>query len=133
MATGLSPAARTFLEAPERFAVVATVRPDGRAHQAVVWYRMDETFLLVNGRSDRAWVAAARDAGWLSVTVADGYDYVIVSGAVTVIDDPERAGADIAALARQYGDDPADFSGQTRVSFLVRPERVLTHGAPSGA
>lgn len=132
MVIALSPAARTFLESPGRFAVVATVRPDGRPHQAVVWYRMDAAFLLVNGRSDRAWVAAAQDARWLSVTVADGYDYVIVSGAVTVIDD-ERAGADIAALARRYGDDPADFIGQSRVSFLVRPERILTHGAPSGA
>ncbi len=133
MATGFSPVVRAFLEAPGRFAVVATVRPDGRPHQAVVWYGVDEASLLVNGRSDRAWVVAAREAGWLSVTVADRYDYAIVSGAITVIDDPERAGAHIAALARRYGDDPTDFIGQSRVSFLVRPDRVLTHGAPSGA
>ena len=44
---GLSSEERAFLDAP-RFAVVATVGPDGAPYQAVVWYLVDGDTLVVN-------------------------------------------------------------------------------------
>lgn len=128
MTSPLSSTIRAFLDTPDRFAVVATVR-DGRPHQAVVWYALRGDDLLVNGRTDRAWVRAARRQRWLSLTVADRYDYVVVSGPVTVVDEPTAAIADISDLARQYAQEPSDFEGQSRITVLVHPEQVVGHGA----
>ncbi len=129
MAAPFSPTVRAFLDTRGRFAVVATVRANGRPHQAVTWYALRGDDLLVNGRADREWVASARREGWLSVTVADGYDHVIVSGPITLINEPGAAIADITELARRYGEDPGDFAGQSRTTVLVHPERVACHGA----
>lgn len=124
-----TPTVRTFLESPHRFAVISTVRVDGRPHQAVAWYEVRRDDLLVNGSAERTWVRAGRREGWLSVTVADAYDYVIMSGPVTVIAEQGRAMADIQSLARRYGEPPGDFAGQRRVTLLVHPERIAVHGA----
>ena len=128
MPSDLRPAVREFLDSPGRFAVVATVNPDSTPHQAVVWYLRRGQTLLVNARDGRRWAANARRAGQLSVTVAAGYDYVILTGALDVVEDVEVAGADIRALARRYGDDEDQFRGERRVSFVLHPGHVALHG-----
>lgn len=120
---------RAFLDAAGRFAVVATVGTRGRPHQSVVWYALRGEDVLVNGSAVRIWVNNARRDGWLSITVADGYEYAILSGPVTVIDEPARALEDIRALARRYGQSDSAFEGQHRITVLLHPERIATHGA----
>ena len=128
----LSSEVRAFLDAP-RFAVVATVGPDGAPHQAVAWYLVDGDEIVLNSADGRRWPANLRRDPRLDITVEDGYRYVQVAGRVTVDDDQDRAQADIAAMARRYhADDPAAaeevierrFRHQRRVSFRVRPESV---------
>jgi hypothetical protein len=75
----LSADARRFLEAP-RFAVIATINPDGSPLQAVVWFRLDGDTIVFNSRVGRRWPSnLARDRR-VSVTVSDGYNYVDLRG-----------------------------------------------------
>jgi PPOX class probable F420-dependent enzyme len=123
---------RGFLTARGRFAILATLDPDGAPRQAVVWYRLDpDGTITVNSAEGRRWPANLRRDPRCSVSVldgADGYRFVALVGRVVeVIDDQEVAQADIAAFARHYHvKDPAkaerliaDFRAQLRVSFRI--------------
>ncbi len=127
-----SSAARAFLDAL-RFAVVATLNEDGSPHQAIVWYTLEDDAIVVNSAEGRRWPANLRRDPRVEVTVADGYRYLQLRGAVEVDDDPDRAQAAIAAMARRYhADDPAHaedlvenyFRPQRRVSFRLRPTAI---------
>jgi hypothetical protein len=72
----------------------------------------------------------------IAITAADREEWVGLTGAVEVIDDQERAQADIAAMARRYNAaDPAAaeeliatrFRPQQRVSFRLVPARIHDH------
>jgi len=129
----LSPEARAFLDA-SRFAVIATIDPDGAPHQAVVWYRLDGDEVVINSAEGREWPANLRRDPRISLIVADGYRYVQVHGTVSIVDDQAVAQADIAAMARRYHVDRPDhaeelirdrFTRQKRISFRFRPSRIL--------
>ena len=53
----------------------------------------------------------------------------IESTAAVVAATGAEALADIQALARRYGGDPAKFEGQSRISFRLRPTSIVVHGA----
>ena len=125
-----SDAALAFLRTPGRYAVVATVDPDGAPHQAVVWYRLDATTIVINSAEGRRWPANLGRDPRLSLAVADGYDWVSVVGTAEPVHDQAIAQADIAAMAMAY-DAPDDaarailrFRGQHRISFRIRPDRI---------
>ncbi len=124
--------ARAFLDAP-RFAVIATLDPDGAPHQAVVWYRLDGDEIVINSAEGRRWPANLRRDPRIHLSVEDGYRYVQVRGRVTADDDQAVAQADIAEMARRYhADEPEEaedlirdrFQRQHRVSFRFRPDRI---------
>lgn len=128
----LSHAGRAFLAA-ERFAVLATVGPDGSPHQAVVWYRLEGDEIVVNSAVGRRWPADLLRDSRTMLTVEDGYRYVQVSGEVTVVRDQRTAQADIAEMARRYHADEPDeaedlianrFTRQQRISFRLRPSHI---------
>ena len=128
----LSAEARAFLGAT-RFAVIATVDPDGAPHQAVVWYRLDGDEIVINSADGRRWPANLRRDPRIHMSVEDGYRYVQVGGRVIVDDDQAVAQADIAEMARRYhADEPEEaedlirdrFQRQHRVSFRFRPDRI---------
>ena len=128
----LSPQARAFLDAP-RFAVIATIDPDGAPHQAVVWYRLDGDEIVINSADGRRWPANLRRDPRIHLSVEDGYRYVQASGSVAADDDQAIAQADIAEMARRYhADEPGHAEGlirdrfqrQHRVSFRFRPDRI---------
>lgn len=93
---------RAFLEAP-RFAVAATISPDGLPHQTVVWYALDGDDGLVvstpNGSLKHRHLM--RDPR-LSLCVEDGYRYVAVSGLVAIEDEPEAARALYGRIGTRY-------------------------------
>ena len=127
----LSADARRFLEAP-RFAVVATVNPDGSPLQAVVWFRLEGDAIVFNSRVGRRWPSnLARDRR-VSVTVSDGYNYVDLRGEVDIDNDPDVGQAVIADLSRRHRlskekaeADIAGFATQRRVTFRLRPSRIF--------
>ncbi|ACM06844.1 MULTISPECIES: PPOX class F420-dependent oxidoreductase [Thermomicrobium] len=125
---------RDFLLAP-RFAVLATIAPDGLPRQSVMWYDvLDQETILMNTAVGRAKLDDLRRDPRASLCIADGYRYVTVIGRVELIEDQERAQADIARLAVRYvGEEEArswipQFRAQRRVTLLLRIERVLAHG-----
>jgi PPOX class probable F420-dependent enzyme len=129
-ATALPADALAFLRVPGRYAAVATIDPDGRPHQALVWYRLIGASVVLNSRVGRRWPTnLARDPR-ISVLVADGHDWVSIAGTVEIVDDQAVAQGDIAAMARAYetpeeaAESIATFREQQRVSFRVLPERV---------
>jgi PPOX class probable F420-dependent enzyme len=127
----LSAPVRRFLE-PPRFAIVATLNPDGSPLQAVIWYLLDGEDVVFNSMRGRQWPSNLQRDQRVSITVADGYDYVDLRGEVEIDEDPERSQAVIARLTRRYERDPekaeaqiAGFRDQPRVTFRLRPSRVF--------
>jgi PPOX class probable F420-dependent enzyme len=127
----LSAPARRFLDAP-RYAVIATVNPDGSALQAAIWYRLEGDTIIFNSRVGRQWPRNLERDRRASVIVVDGEDYVEMRGLVEIDDDPEMGQRVIAELARRYQPDPqlaeTQISGyvpQRRVTFRLHPSRIF--------
>ena len=117
---------RPFLSAP-RCAVLSTLGPDGAPRQIVIHYILDEDHLRLNGHRDRRWVVNVRRDPRVALIVRDERDYlhyVSIRGRASLVDEAEDALAEAMTQAERYGEDPADFTGQPRVSFRVDPEHV---------
>lgn len=134
-AHALSPAARHFLDSPERYGTLATINADGSPHQAVIWYRLDEDdSILINSAIGRRWPANVLRDPRCSLVAEDGLDYVAVRGTAEPAGQGEIAQRDIAALAVRY-DGPEDaarqvrekFSRQERISFRIRIDGSYEH------
>jgi PPOX class probable F420-dependent enzyme len=130
-----TPAIRQFLEAPGRFATIATINADGGPHQTVVWFLLQaDDSLIINSLVGRRWPTNLRRDPRISLTVEDGLHYVVLRGSVEEVDDGEEAQAHIAAMARRY-ETPEHaedmianrFRGQHRVSFRLRPRSMTVH------
>jgi PPOX class probable F420-dependent enzyme len=117
---------RAFLSVP-RCAVLSTLGPDGAPRQIVIHYMLGEDQLRLNGHRDRRWVANLRRDPRVALVVHDDHDYlhyVSIRGRAVVVDERGEALAESMTQAERYGEDPADFAGQPRVSFRVDPEHV---------
>jgi PPOX class probable F420-dependent enzyme len=117
---------RPFLAAP-RCAVLSTVGPDGAPRQIVIHYTLRDDHLRLNGHRDRRWVANLRRDPRVALIVHDDSDYLhylSIRGRATVVDEGEHALAEAMSQAERYGEDPASFARQPRVSFRVDPEHV---------
>ena len=128
--------AREMLEHEGMFGTLATVMPDGRPHQAVVWYLVRGDTVVLNSAVGRIWPTNLLRDPRCSLSIEDGYEWVGVRGRVEAVTDQETAQADIAAMARRYhAADPETaermirelFQPQERISFLLHPERVIEH------
>jgi PPOX class probable F420-dependent enzyme len=132
--TLISDSARAFLRG-RRFAVVATINPDGTPQQSVMWYDVRGDTLIMNTQAHAVKVKNLRRDPRIYVCVEDEYRYVNVVGRAEIDYDPARTQADIAALAERYeGPDARErmvlntFSKQQRVTIHVAIERVDPHG-----
>lgn len=117
---------REFLAAP-RCAVLATSSAEGTSRQVVVHYTLPEDHMRLNGRRDRGWVTNLRRDPRAGVIVHDPDDYlhyVSIRGTVRVVEEGDGARADAMRQAQRYGEDPADFAGQSRVTFRLDPTQV---------
>ena len=125
---------RAFL-AGRRFAVVATINPDGTPHQSVMWYDVRGDEMIINTQAHAVKVKNLRRDPRIYVCVEDEYRYVNVAGRAELDYDPARTQADIAALAERY-EGPGGrermvrntFSKQQRVTIHITVERVEPHG-----
>lgn len=128
----LSDQVRDFLR-ERRFAVLATIDETGLPQQTVMWYDLDSDEVLMNTARGRLKDRYLQRDPRASVCVEDSYRYVTIAGTVTLDDDPARAQADIARLARRYEGERADrmianFEQEARVTMRLRIERVIANG-----
>lgn len=130
----MNEAARAFLEEP-RFAVVATIQPDGLPHQTVLWYELQGDEILLNTAAGRVKDRNLRRDPRVSFCLEDGYRYLTITGAATLIDDQQVAQEDIRRLAvRYHGEAEGDamsrelFSKQERVTIRLKIEHLIADG-----
>lgn len=125
---------RAFLDEP-RFGVLATINSNGSPQQTVMWYQVrDDTVMMNTARGRKKDRNLLRD-GRASLCIEDGYRYVTLDGAISLLEEQGTAQADIAALARRYHE-PAEaeamistaFQAQERISLILNVSRVETHG-----
>jgi len=130
----LPPAARRFLEVPGRYAVIATLGADGTAHQAVIWYAIDEQGLLINSRVGRRWPTDMLRDPRVSLIVDDSdapsgrEAFVAVQARAVAVATGAQAMADIQMLARRYGRPTDQWEGQERISFRLEPLACKVYG-----
>lgn len=120
---------RPFLSAP-RCAVLSTIGADGAPRLIVTHYTLGEDHLRLNGHRDRRWVANLRRDPRASLIVHDDGDYlhyVSIRGCATVLDEGDAALEQAMRQAERYGEDPANFAGQPRVSFRLVIERLTEY------
>lgn len=130
----LSDEARAFLAEP-RFAVLATINPDGTAQQTVMWYQLRDDHIMMNTKRGRLKDRNVLHDPRISICVADGYKFVTVAGDVHLIEDQAQAQADIRALAIRYhgverGERQAreQFTKEERVTLLLPIEHAYEYG-----
>jgi PPOX class probable F420-dependent enzyme len=116
----LSDQARKFLE-EVRFAVLATVGRSGLPQQTVMWYELRGDTIVMNTARGRLKDDNLRRDPRVSICVADGEQFVTLTGQATLIDDPAVTQADILSLATRYG---GPERGREQMSFFQRQERI---------
>jgi PPOX class probable F420-dependent enzyme len=115
------------------FASLATVMADGSPQVTPVWFDFDGTHLRVNSAKGRVKDRNMRRNGRVALAILDPenpYRHMAIRGRVEEI---TEAGADahIDSLSKKYlGKDryPNRRSGEIRVIYRIRPERVSTMG-----
>jgi PPOX class probable F420-dependent enzyme len=120
---------RAFLGAP-RCAVLSTLGSDGAPRQIVLHYLLGENHLRINGHRDRHWVANLRRDPRASLIVHDQVDYlhyVSIRGSATLLDEGDTAVAQAMSQAKRYGEDPAEFAHQPRVSFRIDVQQLAEY------
>lgn len=123
----LTPQLVDWLTRQVRFPVLATIAPDGRPSQSVMWAILEpDGTVLMNTQRDREKARNLSRDPRASLCYEDGYHYITLEGTVAFRDDPDLT--DIVRLRDTYGDD-YDFSSQRgeRVSLVLTVTRVLTH------
>jgi PPOX class probable F420-dependent enzyme len=115
------------------YANIATVMPDGSPQVTPVWFDYDGNYLRVNSAKGRVKDNNMRRNKNVALSIQDpdnAYRYLAVRGKVDEITE-EGADAHIDSLAKKYlGKDKYPFrgSGEVRVIYKIRPEKVSTMG-----
>lgn len=132
MQAHLTDAVRAFLDEGPRFCVLATINADGMPQQSVMWYERRGDTIVMNTEISRLKAKNLQRDARASICVEEGYQYVTVTGTVTLDDTRETAQADIYALARRYNPDfkagdYATFADQHRVTILLSIDKVVSN------
>jgi PPOX class probable F420-dependent enzyme len=129
---------RSFLDSkPPRYGTIATINGDGSPHQTLIWYEVRGEEIVVNSRIGRRWPANLRRDPRATLAVYDRADGVMVECEVGSVVDGPAALAEISAMAYRYVDDEEalelieEWRRQQRITFVLRPVRVITAGDPS--
>ncbi len=130
----LDAAVREFLDAP-RFAVLATLNPDGSAHLTVIWYARRDGEVIINTTAPRKKAAnIARDPR-VSLLVGESDRYVRLDGGARSVATGADALRDIRELAVRYDGEAAAerqtrdvWSKQERVTYAIAVRRVYRYG-----
>jgi PPOX class probable F420-dependent enzyme len=128
---------RAFLSAGTRTAKLATVRADGRAHVAPVWFVLDGDDVLFNtGKTSVKGRNLARDPR-ATICVDDDrppYAFVLVEGEATISEEPAELRHWAARIGGRYmGEDRAEEFGERNgvpgeLLVRLRPTRIVAAG-----
>ena len=125
---------RAFVDLP-RFAVLATVRPDGSPHLAVVWYARRGDEVIVNTTEPRSKARNLERDPRVSLLVGEMDRYVRLEGEARAVATGEVALRDIHDLAVRYdGAESAErttrdvWSRQERVTYAIAVRRIYRYG-----
>jgi PPOX class probable F420-dependent enzyme len=125
---------RAFLD-EIRFAVLATINPDGSPQQSILWYERQGDEIMMNTKRGRFKDRNLLRDRRVSFCVEDGYRYLVITGPVELIDDQITAQADIKRLSTRYhGPRKAErqmreqFSREERVTIRLTPRRIHAYG-----
>ena len=125
--TTLDDSSRALLDG-KHFASVATLEPDGRPQQSVVWVKRDGDdvlFSTVAGRRKTDNLARDPRIGLLIWPADNPLTYLEIRGTATVEPDPD--GSLIQELSRKYtGEDFSEPEGTPRVIVRITADRVVT-------
>ena len=129
----LSERARAFLQQP-RFGVLATINPDGAPQLTTMWYELQGDEIMMNTKAGRLKDQNMRRDARVALCIEDGYQYVTISGSVTMNDDQQIAQADIKRLAYRYHNPEKaeqmardQFERERRITLRLAIERVSEH------
>lgn len=132
MGNEMSASARELFDSPE-FVVMATIDPDGRPQQSVVWAERDGNDVIVStveGRRKHRNLVQDPRATLLLHPKDAPYTYVEIRGHVTMSREGGRELID--RLARKYTGAPRytadDGTDAVRVVLRVTPDQVVEHG-----
>lgn len=127
----LTDRARRYLE-EHRFAVLATINPDGTPQLSPVWYELQGNEIMMNTRRGRVKDRNLRRDPRCSICVEDGYTWLAIDGTARLVDDPAIAQADIKHLSIiNHGEEIAQqqvasqFSKEERVTIRLSIEHVM--------
>jgi PPOX class probable F420-dependent enzyme len=132
MSAQLSDAVRAFLEEGPRFCVLATINADGTPQQSVMWYELRGDTIMMNTEASRLKARNLSRDTRASICVEEHYQYVTITGTVSLDETHETSQADIYALARRYNPDfkegdYADFAKQQRVTINLSIDRIVAN------
>ena len=130
----LTQVARNFLN-EKHFAALATINKDGTPQQTVVWYELQRDRIMMNTAVGRLKERNLKRDPRVSLCVVDGYKYIAIRGQVELDYNPERALADITALAVRYrGKEKGEEQGrsvygkQKRLTIYLSIEGIDVYG-----
>lgn len=133
MTTTLSPQQQTHVDRrlrSERYAWVATVRPDGRPHTSPVWFYWDGQHLYFGSQKGAVKLRNIAANPRVALSLPDPLDVVILEGEATLLEEGPEVERVMAGYAEKYADamaalamDPADRSDFQMVR--VTPRKVL--------
>jgi PPOX class probable F420-dependent enzyme len=132
MATRIPDTFKDLLQ-KKAFAHLATVMADGSPQVTPVWFDVEGDLLRVNSARDRVKDRNMRRNAKVALSILDPddpYRYLRIRGTVVEVTE-QGADAHIDALAKKYiGKDryPWRQSGEVRVTYKIRPERVGSMG-----
>ena len=133
MPTTLSENARAFLQ-EQRFAVLATLNKDGSPQLTTMWYLLEGDTIMMNTKEGRIKDLNMKRDPRIAICVEDGYNFVTISGTVTMNYDQETAHQDIYRLAARYhGEEKAKrqleekFSKEQRITLRLQCEKVIEY------
>ena len=120
------------------FGHLATVMKDGTPQVTPVWVDYDGTHVRFNSAKGRLKDKNARRNPHVAISVQDPenpYRYITVRGDIVEVTE-NGADAHIDSLAKKYmGQDKYPFRapGEVRVTYKIKPMRVLAWSRPTGA
>jgi PPOX class probable F420-dependent enzyme len=125
MPTTIPDSHRDLLDAP--VATLATIDPDGRPQQTVIWFLAEDDTVRISLNTDRQKVKNLRSnprADLVVLDLANPMRYLEVRGDVEMVDDTDYAFA--TKVGAKYGADlrAYDAPGSTRVVVTIKPSRV---------
>lgn len=125
---------RDFLR-ERRFAVLATINPDGTPQMTTMWYELQGDRIMMNTLVGRKKERNLKRDPRLFLCIEDEYNYLTLGGYAELDYDHDLSQSTIRALAVRYdGEEEAEqimqsrFSKQERVTIYMTIESVDAHG-----